>query len=298
MGTHVSGDADAPPTVGEAQAKTYRGRSPRLASRVRPRPGPRGAGNTINPMRIYLVGGCAALGAWAGALAVWPTYRLAVPLGTAPRGDCPRCRVGLPAGWRGWLRLGGRCPACRTALVAHSWAWPVVAATGFATLAWRLPVRHQADVWLLGAWLLLTAVGLVLAGIDARVNRLPRPILVVTGGLIGVLVAAAGVAARNPEPALHAVITGAAFGGVYLVLALIGSGPVGPGDVYLAGLLGLLLGTGQLAAILAGAVLPYLLGAPITAARLLLGRVNRGDHVAWGPYLITGAVLAKVLFPL
>ena len=131
MGTHVSGDADAPPTVGEAQAKTYRGRSPRLASRVRPRPGPRGAGNTINPMRIYLVGGCAALGAWAGALAVWPTYRLAVPLGTAPRGDCPRCRVGLPAGWRGWLRLGGRCPVCRTALVAHSWAWPVLAATGF-----------------------------------------------------------------------------------------------------------------------------------------------------------------------
>ncbi len=248
-------------------------------------------------MRIYLVGGCAAIGAWVGALAVWPVYRLAVPLGAAPRSDCPHCMAGLPAGWRGWLRLGGRCPACHASLVAHAWAYPVAAAAGFAALAWRLPVRHPADMWLLAAWLLLTTVGLVLAGIDVRVNRLPRPILAVTGGLIGALVAAAAVSARNPGLALHAVITGAAFGGVYLVLALIGQGPIGLGDVYLAGLLGLLLGTGRLAAVLAGALLPYLLGAPVTAARLLLGRVNRGDHVAWGPYLITGAVLAKVLIP-
>jgi len=67
--------------------------------------------------------------------------------------------------------------------------------------------------------------------------------------------------------------------------------------VYLVALLGLLLGTGPLTGVVVGAVAPYLIGAPVTAIRLAMGRVERRGQIAWGPYLIAGAVLARALIP-
>ena len=87
------------------------------------------------------------------------------------------------------------------------------------------------------------------------------------------------------------------FGAVYLVLALVGPGLVGLGDVYLAALLGMLLGTGPVSSIVVGALAPFLLNTPISAVRLALRRVQRGSHIAWAPYLVAGAALAKVLVP-
>jgi leader peptidase (prepilin peptidase)/N-methyltransferase len=168
-------------------------------------------------------------------------------------------------------------------------------AAGFAALAWRLPTRDAAEAVLLAAWLVFTAFGVVLAGIDASVNRLPRPILAAAAAVLGPLVAVAAGCARDPSLAVRAVVVAAAFGGVYLILALVGL--VGMGDVYLAALLGLLLGTGPPASILAGALTPYLLGGPVTAVRLARRRIERGSQIAWGAYLIAGTVLAKVLFP-
>src|SRR5205823_4741108 len=106
-------------------------------------------------------------------------------------GACPRCHQSLPIGWRGWLRLGGRCPSCRAPLTAHRRAYPAVTAVGFAALAARLPIRTSAEVVLLVAWLLLVAVGVVLAGIDMRVNRLPLPIVGGCAALLGPLVVVA-----------------------------------------------------------------------------------------------------------
>src|SRR5262249_61580568 len=100
---------------------------------------------------------------------------------------------------------------------------------------------------------------------------------------------------RAPGVAAGAWVLAAGFGGVYLILALVGL--VGMGDAYLAALLGLLLGTGPTASILAGALAPYLLSAPVTAVRLARRRIERGSQIAWGAYLIAGAVLAKVLLP-
>lgn len=59
----------------------------------------------------------------------------------------------------------------------RSWPYAVTATAGFAALAWRLPTRTPAEIALLVAWLVMTAAGVVLAGIDAAVHRLPRPIL-------------------------------------------------------------------------------------------------------------------------
>jgi leader peptidase (prepilin peptidase)/N-methyltransferase len=147
------------------------------------------------------------------------------------------------------------------------------------------------------AWLVLAAVAIPLAGIDIRVNRLPLPIVAGGGTIIITLVAAAAVINRSPGILGRAAATGGLFAIVYLILALLGPGLVGAGDIYLAALLGSLLGTGPLRLILTGAVLPYLLGAPITAVRLALGRLARGDQVALGPYLLAGAIIAKVFIP-
>jgi leader peptidase (prepilin peptidase) / N-methyltransferase len=87
------------------------------------------------------------------------------------------------------------------------------------------------------------------------------------------------------------------FGAVYLVLALVGPGLVGLGDVYLPAVLGMLLGTGPVSSIVVGALAPFLLNTPISAVRLALRRIRRGSHIAWAPYLVAGAVLAKVLVP-
>ncbi len=142
---------------------------------------------------------------------------------------------------------------------------------------------------------MLAAVGTVLAGIDMRVNRLPRPIIAGAACVLGPLVAIAAASARDPRLLVRAAGVAVDFGAVYLALALVGPGLVGLGDVYLAELVGLLLGTGPVAAILAGALLPYLLAAPITLVRLMRRRIRKADQIAWGPYLLLGAIIAKAL---
>jgi leader peptidase (prepilin peptidase)/N-methyltransferase len=224
-------------------------------------------------------------------------YRLAVPVDTPPWDNCPHCDQSLPVGWRGWLRLGSRCPACRAPLTAHQWVYPALTAAGFAALAARLPIRTVAEAVLLVAWLVLVAAGVVLSGIDVQVNRLPLPILGGCAALLCPLVIVAAVSARNPSFLVRAGLAAAVFGCVYLVLAVAGPGLVGQGDAYLAALLGLLLGTGPMATILAGALLPYALGFPVTAVRLSLRSIQRSSKIALGPYLIAGAILARTLIP-
>jgi leader peptidase (prepilin peptidase)/N-methyltransferase len=247
-------------------------------------------------VRIVLIVGCVAAGAAVGMLAVSPVYRLSVPVG-AVRGNCLHCGELPPAGWQGWIRLSARCDSCRRPLYGRSWIYPILGFAVFAGLGARLPLRDAADAVLGGAWLVLAAAGLVLAGIDVHVHRLPRPIIAVTAAVITVLVTVAAFISHSPRRLGNAVLIAVAFALVYLVLALVGPGLVGAGDLYLAGLRGLLLATGPLRQILLGAVLPYLLGASVVAARLATGRLSRHDQVALGPYLLAGAVLAKIIFP-
>jgi len=101
----------------------------------------------------------------------------------------------------------------------------VAATVGFAALAWRLPAHQPGEIVLLVAWLVMTGVGVVLAGIDVAVHRLPRPILAGTATVIGPLAAAAAVSAHDPRLLVRAGLTAAVFGGVYLILALARLGP-------------------------------------------------------------------------
>jgi leader peptidase (prepilin peptidase)/N-methyltransferase len=91
--------------------------------------------------------------------------------------------------------------------------------------------------------------------------------------------------------ALAAVVLGIVYGALY---ALPG-GNLGFGDVQLAALLGLLLGYLGWAQVFWGALLPWLVNAPVLVALLLLGRVGRRSRVPFGPSMLVGAVLAVAL---
>lgn len=173
----------------------------------------------------------------------------------------------------------------------------MLAGTGFAALGWRLPADNPTQSTLFVGWLLVVAVGVVLTGIDLSVHRLPLFILACCAAGIALLIVAGAALDRDPGLVGHAVAAAAVFGTVYLALAVAGPGLVGAGDVYLAALLGLLLGTGSLVSILWAAVLPYMLGFTVTVGGLYLRRIQRNSQIAFGPYLIAGAILAKALIP-
>jgi len=90
-----------------------------------------------------------------------------------------------------------------------------------------------------------------------------------------------------------ALVTAAAFGGAYLVLAL--AGLVGTGNAYLAAPLGLLLSIDPPTSILAGAFTPYLLGPP-PPSPCAPGASNAAAG-SRGGLPDCRAVLAKVLLP-
>jgi len=116
--------------------------------------------------------------------------------------------------------------------------------------------------------------------VDGVVRRIPNMFI---GGLFGWALLQAVVWGR---PALGPALVGVGLGGgLFLLIALVGRGAMGLGDVKLAATLGALLGypfvlIGLLAGILLGGIAALLL--------LLTRRKGRKDYMAYGPYLAVG----------
>jgi leader peptidase (prepilin peptidase)/N-methyltransferase len=85
------------------------------------------------------------------------------------------------------------------------------------------------------------------------------------------------------------------LGLAYLTLALLAPGQLGVGDVRLAALCGLLLGTHSWGTVALGAALPWLLSAIVTGALLSTKRIRRGTQIPFGPHLIVGTLLAGII---
>ncbi|HEX8627006.1 MAG TPA: A24 family peptidase [Catenuloplanes sp.] len=136
--------------------------------------------------------------------------------------------------------------------------------------------------------------GTLLAAVDLRVHRLPTPVLTYALIVVGVLIGAASVAAGDLAILRNAVAAGAVVGASYLALALLLPGRLGMGDIRLAALASVLLGTQGWDTVILGAILPYVSAAPIVAVQILRGGVQRHSQLPFGPYLIIGA-LASVL---
>jgi leader peptidase (prepilin peptidase)/N-methyltransferase len=132
-----------------------------------------------------------------------------------------------------------------------------------------------------------------LAVIDARTKRLPNRIVFPLYALGAVGLTVASAVGHDWPRLVVAVVSAALLYGIFWLFWFFG--PMGFGDVKLAGLLGLFLGWVGIAVVGTG-VLLGMLAASVTALVLVAAhKATRKTELAYGPYLIAGSWVALAL---
>ncbi|MFF5182974.1 prepilin peptidase [Streptomyces sp. NPDC000345] len=271
------------------------------------------------PSDLTLSALAAVWGLLAGALLPRAAYRFSVPAEEADRGWRDACPAGHPV--RGWLGRGrcGPCagvpgaPAaghlpgpgavsCADPLpppVAAGRLSPAPATPSYAPGALLLPVVTALLCAVLAAatglrpelavWLLLAPLGVLLAVVDLRVQRLPDPL---TLPLAAAALALLGPVALLPEHAgswTTALLGSLVLGGGHLVLHLVNPAGLAFGDVKLALGTGAVLGWYGWPTVMLGTLAAFLLGALYGGALVVMGRAGRRTAIAFGPFMLAGA---------
>lgn len=186
-----------------------------------------------------------------------PWHYLTLPWYPFRRGVCPHCGERRPI----------RAPLLELATIA-----------AFALVWWRFGASPvQAAVACLYAAFLLTV-----AVIDLEHRR-----------VLNVMLAPAAVVALlasllpGPPSVPGAVLGGVAGFGLFFLIAIIGRGKMGAGDVKLAGVIGLMLG---FPAAITALVIGILLGGAAAMVMLITRRAGRKTYIAYAPYLALGAL--------
>ncbi|WP_208779875.1 prepilin peptidase [Streptomyces griseorubiginosus] len=277
-----------------------------------------------------LIAVAALWGAAAGSLLPRAAYRFSVPSGESWRDACPgEHRIGgRLGGWLGLARCGecagartedagkeGRAAAGEAGKEAPASAWEADTAVGAARETAPAPSYGPGTPALvlatalvcaalaaatgtrpeLAVWLLLAPVGVLLAVVDFRVQRLPDPLTLPLAGAALVLL---GLVALVPEHAGDwptALYGALALGGAFFLLFLINPGGMGFGDVKLALGLGAVLGWYGWATVMLGTFAAFLLGALYGGALVVARRAGRKTAIAFGPFLIAGAFLGLLI---
>ena len=146
------------------------------------------------------------------------------------------------------------------------------------------------DPW--RAVLLAPFAGLMVAisVIDVRHRRIPNR-LIYPAFVIAAAVIIVGDLAGGGLDALDAGIGLVAYGLGLMIIALISPKGMGMGDVKLAGLIGMVLGSIGLDLVAVSAGMGILLGGAGAAVALLAGK-GRKSAIPFGPFLAAGAVIA------
>jgi len=221
-------------------------------------------------MPIAFAGGM-LLGSFAGGVA----HR--VPRGESfvtGRSHCDRCGVQIAAYDNipvvSWLLLRGRCRSCGESIPAR---YPLSELAMAALFAATVAVLGTGDLAELALGLVFCAalVTVTLSDLDRRV--IPNSVL---------------LAAAAPSALPGRLLAAAGAGGFLLAAALVYPGGMGMGDVKLAAVMGLYLGSAvvpaMMAALLAGAVV----GIAIMARH---GAGERKRTIPFGPFLALGGVV-------
>jgi leader peptidase (prepilin peptidase)/N-methyltransferase len=183
-----------------------------------------------------------------------------------------------------WLLLRGRCRRCGERI---SVVYPLLelATVGLVILAAiRYPNPWQA---VLVGGLLALMPGIALIDLRHRIipNRLMYPALL----LFAPVVVLAWLIGEAADPA-RAGIGLLLYGGILFVVAVVSRG-MGMGDVKLAALIGLVLGSLGLRVVGVAAGAAILFGGLGGLVALAMGR-GRKSAIPFGPYLAVGAVVA------
>lgn len=237
------------------------------------------------PIAIALV-----LGLAFGSFMTVAIYR--VPAGESlvrPRSRCPSCGAPIRAADNipviSWLLLRGRCRACGARIP------PLYPLTELASGGLFVAVALvYEDPW--RAVLLAPFAGLMVAisVIDVRHRRIPNR-LIYPAFVIAAAVIIVGDLAGGGLDALDAGIGLVAYGLGLMIIALISPKGMGMGDVKLAGLIGMVLGSIGLDLVAVAAGMGILLGGAGAIVALLTGK-GRKSAIPFGPFLAAGAVIA------
>lgn len=236
-------------------------------------------------MTVFLLACSGILAAMFGSF--FNVVILRMPVGESvirPRSRCMGCGTtirpydNVPV--LSWLLLRGRCRDCRQTISVR---YPLIELVTVVLCIGVLAAKGASTASVLGVLLTLTLIPLTIIDLEHRI--LPNVIVAVgcvLALLAGTLLDSAG------EPVRLAAGAGAA--GVLLAVALIRPGGMGMGDVKLAGMLGLFLGT----AVIPGMFIGFLVGAVLGVAIMARRGVSRGRKTAipFGPFLAFGAYVA------
>ncbi|HEX3693530.1 MAG TPA: prepilin peptidase [Solirubrobacteraceae bacterium] len=201
-----------------------------------------------------------------------------------PASRCPHCQTAIRpydnVPLLSWLLLRGRCRDCAAPI---PWRYPLVEAlTALLCVVAVIAGGSTATVALDVVFILLLVP---IALIDLEHKIIPNSL---TG--LGALLAIAIGTALDPSGETTRLIAGAAAGGALLLVALAYPRGMGMGDVKLAAVMGLFLGSSvapaMLIALLAGSVFGAVLASRSGA------RSARKTAVPFGPFLAFGSVAA------
>ncbi|MEV6248093.1 A24 family peptidase [Streptomyces sp. NPDC051742] len=238
-------------------------------------------------MYVTMIALATLWGAAVGLLVPRAAYRLSVASEERWRDRCPAGHL-LVGPARGWLGGPGRrdCATTSAPLTAPLLTALVCAALAAATGGPRPE---------LAVWLLCAPFAVLLAGVDARVHRLPDGLTLPLAAAVPLLLGGAELLPYDAGSWLHALLGALVLGGAYLGLFLINPGGLGFGDVKLAVPLGAALGWYGWGVLFTGAFAGFLLGAVYGFGLVLLRRAGRSSAIPFGPFMLAGGLIGLLL---
>jgi leader peptidase (prepilin peptidase)/N-methyltransferase len=177
-----------------------------------------------------------------------------------------------------WVALRGRCADCKAPIPVR---YPLVEAATAALYVAVVAATGADREAIVGLLLVSALVPITLIDIDHR--RIPDKI---TGP--AAVAAIAATAVLQPDQLVERLLAGALAGGTLLVIALIKPGAMGMGDVKLAGVLGLFLGSAVIPAVFVALIAGSLAGVVIATRKGVAAA--RKTKVPFGPFLALGGV--------
>jgi leader peptidase (prepilin peptidase) / N-methyltransferase len=237
-----------------------------------------------------------AAGLIFGSFLTVVVYR--VPRGesvVSPRSRCPRCGAEIRALENipviSYLALRGRCRHCGAPVSPE---YPLTEAATGALFAGAAAVYEELYLAVLVA--LFLGVMLAVALVDARWRIVPNAIAY-PSLVIGLAAVVVGHLVGVGLDAVSGMIGLAAYAGPLLLVALAVPHGMGMGDVKLAALIGLILGSLGLSYVAVAAGVGILMGGVGALLALLLFRYGRKQQIPFGPFLAGGAAVAALAGP-
>jgi len=221
-----------------------------------------------------------------------------IPVGESivlPRSRCPVCGAEIRARDNipvvSWLLLRGRCRACGARISVEYPLTELATGALFAGAAALVDPLYAASLAAL-----FLGIMLAIAVIDARHRVVPNRIVYPSLALFAVAIGVGDLAGGGVD-ALDAGIGLALYGVPLLLVAVAVPQGMGMGDVKLAALIGLVLGSFGLSYVGVAAGVGVIGGGIGALVALALLGAGRKDQIPFGPFLAGGAMVATLLGP-